>query len=332
MSSYTRKTPAEKKKELDELTKKLNASIDEFIYDQEKLIEFVLFSSKFRDYSFRNRTIIYSQDPDALFIGSYKKWQELGHPVQKGERAIRIFAPIFVEYYKDRNNVEKRLYKNDTKAKEEIKKFNLETYRKTYFKLVPVFSNNQVQIEIEDYPKLLNEILLLEAEQDTLLIYQGLMNYADKNNINIKLSNLSGVVGGFYNHRTKDITIRNDVDNLAKVNILAHELAHAMLHDKDQGYLINEDYDLTKKIKEVQAQSVATLITSYYLDDFSEVQISYIKDWADKMSADERYRYIEEITDTTLEMIEEIDNTIVREKEEVLTKVIDGADDYEMEL
>jgi hypothetical protein len=52
------------------------------------------FKAQFHHYSFANCWLIYSQCPHATLIAGYRKWQELGRQVKKGEKSIAIFAPL----------------------------------------------------------------------------------------------------------------------------------------------------------------------------------------------------------------------------------------------
>jgi antirestriction protein ArdC len=49
--------------------------------------------SKFHNYSFNNQMLIALQCPGAERVAGFKKWQELGRQVRKGERGISILAP-----------------------------------------------------------------------------------------------------------------------------------------------------------------------------------------------------------------------------------------------
>lgn len=51
-------------------------------------------ASRFHDYSLNNLLLILWQRPDATRVAGYRKWQELGRQVRRGERSIRIFAPV----------------------------------------------------------------------------------------------------------------------------------------------------------------------------------------------------------------------------------------------
>ena len=50
-------------------------------------------ASKFHRYSFNNQLLILCQRPDATRVAGYRKWQEFGRQVRKGEKGIAILAP-----------------------------------------------------------------------------------------------------------------------------------------------------------------------------------------------------------------------------------------------
>lgn len=50
--------------------------------------------SLFHRYSLRNTVLIAFQCPHATHVAGFRRWLELGRCVRKGEKAIRIFAPI----------------------------------------------------------------------------------------------------------------------------------------------------------------------------------------------------------------------------------------------
>lgn len=51
-------------------------------------------AAKFHKYSFMNTVLIWCQKPDATRVAGYRKWQELGRQVRKGEKRISILAPM----------------------------------------------------------------------------------------------------------------------------------------------------------------------------------------------------------------------------------------------
>src|SRR5579862_367444 len=51
-------------------------------------------ASRFHTYSLNNQLLIMCQWPDATKVAGYKTWQSLRRQVRKGERGIRILAPM----------------------------------------------------------------------------------------------------------------------------------------------------------------------------------------------------------------------------------------------
>lgn len=81
---------------------KLTAQVDDGIRDllgemqqgkSDRLQRYFEFSARFHRYSVHNQLLIYLQCPQATFVAGYRKWQEMGYQVAKGERGIRILAP-----------------------------------------------------------------------------------------------------------------------------------------------------------------------------------------------------------------------------------------------
>ena len=50
-------------------------------------------AAKFRRYSFHNQLLIFCQRPDATRVAGFRKWQQLGRNVRKGEKGLAILAP-----------------------------------------------------------------------------------------------------------------------------------------------------------------------------------------------------------------------------------------------
>ena len=52
------------------------------------------FGRKLHRYSFNNLILIFVQRPDASQVAGYRTWQSLGRQVRRGEKAIRVLAPV----------------------------------------------------------------------------------------------------------------------------------------------------------------------------------------------------------------------------------------------
>jgi antirestriction protein ArdC len=60
----------------------------------EALTQYLEVMARFRSYSFHNVLLIATQRPDASRVAGFNTWKSLGRFVRKGEKGIRIIAPI----------------------------------------------------------------------------------------------------------------------------------------------------------------------------------------------------------------------------------------------
>ena len=85
-------------KKLEELKGSIDGKIKEFLENSEELKKFIQFREQhFYNYSIRNNILIYNQNPTASLVAGFRKWQELGYRVKKGEKAINILVPLIVK-------------------------------------------------------------------------------------------------------------------------------------------------------------------------------------------------------------------------------------------
>lgn len=61
--------------------------------DAKDVAEFLIFSSRFPNFSGRNQMLIYKQNPYAMFVAGYRQLEKMGYAVQKGEKSMRICSP-----------------------------------------------------------------------------------------------------------------------------------------------------------------------------------------------------------------------------------------------
>jgi len=83
-----------------ELKERIDRQLEDLIQSAESaraseaFQEYLKVSAKFHKYSFGNIMLIAVQRPDATKVAGYRKWQELGRQVLKGEKGIAILAPV----------------------------------------------------------------------------------------------------------------------------------------------------------------------------------------------------------------------------------------------
>ena len=82
------------KQKVKEITDRLEEGLKE-LFESEKYKSYLSTMSKFHNYSFNNTLLIAMQKPEATLVAGYKAWQKnFGRHVNKGEKAIRILAPM----------------------------------------------------------------------------------------------------------------------------------------------------------------------------------------------------------------------------------------------
>jgi len=85
--------PKTKTNKKDEALGKLDKGLRQLL-DSQHWAEWLRMQSKFHNYSFSNVLLILQQYPTATQVAGYRVWQKLGRQVRKGERGIKILAPI----------------------------------------------------------------------------------------------------------------------------------------------------------------------------------------------------------------------------------------------
>jgi antirestriction protein ArdC len=208
------------------------------------------FRNKFHAYSFRNVWLIYTQCPTATYVAGYNKWTQLGRHVRKGETGISILAPM------------------TRKTKDEDEKIVFG------FKTATVF--NVEQTEGDSLPELpVPQLLELDSKGIRQTINR-LEHYAQAQNITIVKTPFNGIALGSFHYRTKTIRLRDDLPPLQQTKTLIHELAHALMHKKDD--------NKPRHIKELEAESVAFLTCDALGLDSSSYSFPYLCTWADDLS------------------------------------------------
>ena len=250
-------------KDMAGLSRHLKEGIKEFL-DSDKYKDYLTKMSQLNNYSNRNLRLILAQNPEARQVASFKQWKEnFGRYVKKGEKALRIFKPM-TKIKKDENN-QPILDKNGTP----------ETV--TFFGLVPVFDVSQT--EGKEMPKAA-EVKEQLTDLDYANLYRALMAIAKENDVSVRFEEMENNKHGYYSAPENQIVLRSNEMNKAQIiKTFLHEMAHAELHHADNPQKEN----LTRSTAELQAESVAYVVSSYYGIDTSEYSFNYLSGWsADK--------------------------------------------------
>jgi hypothetical protein len=67
------------------------------ILTEDEFTRYLHLMSRLPHYSAGNLALIYAQCPDATHVAGYRRGQELGRQVRKGEKGITILVPIGIK-------------------------------------------------------------------------------------------------------------------------------------------------------------------------------------------------------------------------------------------
>ena len=250
-------------KDMAGLSRHLKEGIKEFL-DSDKYKDYLTKMSHLNNYSNRNLRLILAQNPEARQVASFKQWKEnFGRHVKKDEKALRIFKPM-TKIKKDENN-------------QPILDKNGKPETVTFFGLVPVFDVSQT--EGKEMPKAA-EVKEQLTDLDYANLYRTLMAIAKENDVSVRFEEMENNKHGYYSVTENQIVLRSNEMNKAQIiKTFLHEMAHAELHHADNPQKEN----LTRSTAELQAESVAYVVSSYYGIDTSEYSFNYLSGWsADK--------------------------------------------------
>jgi antirestriction protein ArdC len=187
--------------------------------------------SRFHNYSFGNILEIARQRPDATRVAGLWSWNQLGRKVKKGEKGIRILAPIVGFKRKEDKEAERDITKQNTRA--------LLGFRNAY-----VFDVEQT--EGADLPAI-REISGEVGENCDRLIA-----FIEQQSIELVFTEkIAPALGMSYGGR---IAILPGQSKAEEFSTLVHELAHEMLHKAERRTTT------TKVVRETEAEAIAFVV------------------------------------------------------------------------
>lgn len=253
-------------------TAALNQHLQEGIkdyFDSDNYKNYLEGMSHFNNYSARNIRLIKAQLPKASMVASFNEWKKRNGHVNKGEKALYVQAPITV-IKKDVDG--NPIINSETGEKETI----------TYFKPVPVFDISQVSpVEGKELnlPKMGEVIPSQITKEYYQNVYRSLRDISQKENgIPIRFRDLDKSDGS-YSPKTNEITIKKGMTYEQTLSTLIHEMAHSELHNKKS---LTERFEgkLTRSSKELQAESIAYVVSNHLGFDTSNDSFAYLASWS----------------------------------------------------
>ena len=249
-----------KNKDIAGLNQHLKEGIKAYL-NSEHYKEFLTKMSQFNQYSSRNLRLILAQKPDASYLAPYNTWRKFERHVKRGEKALSVIIPV--TYVKKDQQGQPILDKN---GKPETG---------MTFRLKPT-TFDVSQTEGKEMPKAA-EVKEQLTDLDYANLYRVLMSIAKTNDVSVRFEEMTGETKGYYSPAEHQIVLRShDMNKSQLIKTFIHETAHSELHHSNNP----QREQLTRSNAELQAESVAYVVASYYGIDTSDYSFDYLAGWS----------------------------------------------------
>lgn len=249
-----------KNKDIAGLNQHLKEGIKAYL-NSENYKNFLTKMSQFNQYSSRNLRLILAQKPDASYLAPYNTWKKFDRHVKRGEKALSVIIPVtYVKKDQQGHPILDKDGKPETGLTFRLKPTTFDVSQ-TEGKAMPKAAEVKEQLTDLDYANL----------------YRALMSIAKTNNVSVRFEEMEQSTFGYYNPTENQIVLRsNEMNKSQIIKTFLHETAHSELHHNDN----SQQEQLTKSTAELQAESVAYVVASYYGIDTADYSFDYLAGWS----------------------------------------------------
>ena len=166
----------------------------------------LVFQSRFHRYSYSNTLLIASQNHRATHVAGFTAWRRLNRAVRRGEKAIWVLAPMLGRRTNPAEDVDEPVIRG--------------------FKYVPVFDISQT--EGENPPTVCARL----SGDDPGDLFDQLVAVARSIGFTVEDHEFGDTTSGDCSPSDHRIRVERRNPPAQRVKTLAHELAHALLHDR----------------------------------------------------------------------------------------------------
>lgn len=258
------------------------------LFESDRYKKYLDTMSRFHDYSINNQLLIGMQRPDATLVAGFTAWRDRFHrTVKRGEKGITIISPA---PYKVKREIEK--VDPDgiaTTEEQEISRLG--------FRTATVFDISQT--EGEDLPEIASIL------HDPVRDYDDLLDAIKSiSPVPVCFEDIKGSANGFYAPTDQKIVVKRGLPEAQTLKTLIHETAHACL-----GHGSKDDH-LDRRTHEVQAESVAYVVSKAIGLDTENYSFGYIAGWSSGKEIKELKASLQTIRDTADMMISGIQSKL----------------------
>jgi hypothetical protein len=206
-----------------------------------------------------NQLLVALSCPEATFVAGFKAWLELGYCVRKGEKAIRIIAPMPIKPVENHDSDEDR------------------SPLRVLFKGVSVFDRSQVA----PLDGIKSAVLDAPCEQLTgdshAHLLAPMQAFTESLGFAVSFEQTAGVAGGWCDPKHRRIVVDASQPANARLRILIHETIHAL----GVGYA-----EFGRERAEVIVDTATYLVAASVGLDVGGESIPYIAGWGESGALD----------------------------------------------
>lgn len=253
----------------------------------DKYRELLCTMSKFHAYSAQNCLLIATQNPSASFVAGFDSWKRnFNRYVKRDSHAIMIKSPC------------KYKTKDEATGEEKERLGFRASYVFDISDTSQIPNTKPVQIGVD------NLVGSVQTFSDLILCITTCAS------VPIEYQKIKGKVNGFYTEEDHPhIVVDSSLSEIQTLKTLVHEIAHSRLHSSKSTE--KSEKKKTKEQRELEAESVAFIVCSYFGLDTSDYSFPYILSWSA-----ERFR---EILKESMSDIQKTASYIIEETEKAMT-------------
>ncbi len=208
----------------------------------------------------------------------------MGYKVNKGEVGMKILIPSFLKFVKVNNEDgtyeikpfymlnEEELKKYKNKEDESIVFYKDKI---TNFRVGNVFDVSQTDMPLDKIEDELNPVLDDPSADGIADIF---IKAIYKDDFKVKYEDIKNGAKGYCDFDNNTIVLKNGLSNLMRLKVIIHEYAHSLAHKhlKDN----NKEYKEHRNQYEIEAESIAYVVSKYLGLDTSQYSLSYLYSWS----------------------------------------------------
>lgn len=275
------------------MTSKQDEKVAELFASLEKGVQEVYTSGKyqsyldamaiFHDYSARNCLLILVQCPEASLVAGFNTWKnKFNRHVKKGEKAITIIGGR-----QQKVTVEEVDEKTNKKEKKEI----------TFAKFFPCSVFDVSQTEGDDLPSIADK--LTDSVDGYANLWETLVSLSP---VPVEVGECGGANGFYRRGEAPFIRVQEGMSEQQTIKTLLHEIAHATLHAGDDAP--------EQRAREVEAESVAYVVSAHLGIDTSAYSFGYVAGWASGKEVKELQESADRIREAAHKLIDDLGSLV----------------------